>query len=92
MAETIWKHGYCNTIQESFGNTLVTTVLAYIPKKTLTPQQAIELIRDAGGVAVLAHPGLTQRDHVMKTWENTVCRELKYTTRHTYPANRYKIP
>ena len=34
--------------------------------KTLNPQQAIELIIDAGGVAVLAHPGLTQRDHVIE--------------------------
>lgn len=29
---------------------------AYVEKKALTPQQAVDLIRGAGGVAVLAHP------------------------------------
>jgi len=65
VAETIWKHGYCNTIQESFWKYIGDNGPAYVPKKTLTPQQTIESIRDAGGVAVLAHPGLTQRDHVI---------------------------
>ena len=66
VAEVIWKHGYCNTILESFSKYIGDHGPAYVPKKTLTPQQAIELIREAGGVAVLAHPGLTQRDHVIE--------------------------
>jgi len=66
VAEVIWKHGYCNTILESFSKYIGDHGPAYVPKKTLTPQQAIELIREAGGVAVLAHPGLSQRDHVIE--------------------------
>ncbi|MEK7291211.1 MAG: transcription antitermination factor NusB [Planctomycetota bacterium] len=66
MAETIWKHGYCNTIIDAFTRYIGDKAPAYIPKKTLNPQQAIELIIGAGGVAVLAHPGLTQRDHVIE--------------------------
>lgn len=66
VAETIWKHGYCDTIIESFSKYIGDNKPAYVPKKTLTPQQAIELIRDAGGVPVLAHPGLTQRDNVIE--------------------------
>lgn len=31
---------------------------AYVPRTSLTPFQAIEAIREAGGVAVLAHPNL----------------------------------
>ncbi|HYY81219.1 MAG TPA: PHP domain-containing protein [Actinomycetes bacterium] len=31
---------------------------AYVPKPAVTPVEAVELIRGAGGVAVLAHPGL----------------------------------
>ncbi|KKO20094.1 MAG: transcription antitermination factor NusB [Candidatus Brocadia sp.] len=65
VAETLWKHGYCATIIESFTKYIGDNKPAYVPKKTLTSQQAIELIRDAGGVAVLAHPGLTQRDHII---------------------------
>lgn len=66
VAETLLKHGYCNTIVESFSKYIRDNGPAYVPKKTLTPQQAIELIIGAHGVAVLAHPGLTQRDHVIK--------------------------
>lgn len=66
VAETLWKHGYCTTLVESFSRYIGDTGPAYVPKKTLTPQQAIELIRDAHGVAVLAHPGLAQKDHIIE--------------------------
>ena len=66
IAETIWTRGYCDTIIESFTRYIGDNGPAYVPKKTLTPRQAIELIRDAQGVAVLAHPGLTRRDHVIE--------------------------
>ncbi|TVM03763.1 MAG: transcription antitermination factor NusB [Candidatus Brocadia sp. WS118] len=66
VAEMIWQHGYCSTILESFSKYIGDNKPAYVPKKTLTSQQAIELIRDAGGVSVLAHPGLTQRDNVIE--------------------------
>lgn len=35
---------------------------AYEPKHALSPQDGVALIRAAGGVAVLAHPGLSTRD------------------------------
>ena len=66
VAETIWKHGYCKTMAEVFSRYIGDHGPAYVPKKTLTPQQAIELIKDAGGASALAHPGLTQRDQVIE--------------------------
>ncbi|MEK6729333.1 MAG: transcription antitermination factor NusB [Planctomycetota bacterium] len=66
IAETIWKHGYCKTMAEVFSRYIGDHGPAYVPKKTLTPQQAIELIKDAGGASALAHPGLTQRDQVIE--------------------------
>lgn len=35
---------------------------AYVPKHALSPADGVSLIADAGGVAVLAHPGLSTRD------------------------------
>ena len=35
---------------------------AYVPKHALDPADGVRLIRDAGGVAVLAHPGLSLVD------------------------------
>lgn len=66
IAETILKHGYCKTMAEVFSRYIGDNGPAYVPKKTLTPQQAIELIREASGVAVLAHPGLTLREQVIE--------------------------
>ncbi|NUO08448.1 MAG: transcription antitermination factor NusB [Candidatus Brocadia sp.] len=66
VAEILWKHGHCDTIIESFFKYIGDNKPAYVPKKTLTPQQAIELIIDTGGVPVLAHPGLTKRDNVIE--------------------------
>lgn len=65
VAEVIWRHGYCSTIVEAFIKYIGDNCPAYVPKKTLNPQQAIELITNAQGAAVLAHPGLTQKDHII---------------------------
>lgn len=35
---------------------------AYVPKHALSPEDGVALISDAGGVAVLAHPGISTRD------------------------------
>jgi hypothetical protein len=35
---------------------------AYIPKRVMTPHDTVELIRDAGGVSVIAHPVWIERD------------------------------
>ncbi|KXS45515.1 MAG: PHP domain-containing protein [Candidatus Frackibacter sp. T328-2] len=39
---------------------------AYVPKAQLTPKEAIEIINRAGGVSVLAHPGLLKDDQLVK--------------------------
>jgi predicted metal-dependent phosphoesterase TrpH len=38
---------------------------AYVPKRTLHPAGAIELVKRAGGVPVLAHPGSLRRDDLI---------------------------
>jgi predicted metal-dependent phosphoesterase TrpH len=37
----------------------------YVPKAKLTPAEAIGLVHEAGGVAVMAHPALTDRDNMI---------------------------
>jgi 3',5'-nucleoside bisphosphate phosphatase len=44
--------------QEVFDRYLADGALAYVPKHAVRPETAVELLRAAGGVAVLAHPGL----------------------------------
>lgn len=57
FAKLLIDKGYASTTQEVFDNYLASGKAAYFPKKRLTPQDSIELIRNAGGFPVLAHPG-----------------------------------
>ena len=38
---------------------------AYVPKKNFTPDQAIGLIHDAGGLAMLAHPAIDDKERYL---------------------------
>lgn len=59
FAKALLKKGIVNSIQEAFDRYLATGKPLYHPKEVLTPQKAISLLHQAGGIAVMAHPGLT---------------------------------
>jgi predicted metal-dependent phosphoesterase TrpH len=48
--------------QEAFDGWLCDGGLAWVPKHAIAPVDGVRLIRGAGGVSVLAHPGLSTRD------------------------------
>src|SRR5262249_32111474 len=48
--------GYAESIQDAFNRFLSKGAPAYVEKKRFSPERAIALIREAGGIAVLAHP------------------------------------
>ena len=56
MAEFLMRKGYTSSIQESFDRYLGEGGLYYLPKRRISIRQAVEVIRHAGGVSVLAHP------------------------------------
>jgi predicted metal-dependent phosphoesterase TrpH len=56
LARAMVNRGYVQSTQEAFDKYLADGAPGYAPKKVLTPREAIELIHDAGGVAVWAHP------------------------------------
>jgi len=58
VADALHRAGYVNSFDEAFQRYIGFHGPAYVPKKNLTPPEAIELIHDAGGLAVLAHPGI----------------------------------
>jgi predicted metal-dependent phosphoesterase TrpH len=61
VAQAMLARGYVGTVREAFDRYLGTGKPAYVSHDKLEPRQACDLIRRAGGVAVLAHPGF-QRD------------------------------
>ena len=58
IAAALVKKGAVATRQEAFDKYLATGKPLYTPKDALSPAAAARLIHDAGGIAVMAHPGL----------------------------------
>lgn len=62
LANLLIKKGIVSNIKVAFEKYLSEGALAYAPKYKISTQEAIELIHRAKGVAVLAHPMLTNID------------------------------
>jgi predicted metal-dependent phosphoesterase TrpH len=58
IAQAMVEAGYAEDINDAFDRYLRTGGPAFVGRPKLTPEDAIDLIHEAGGVAVLAHPGL----------------------------------
>jgi hypothetical protein len=65
LAEAMVKHGFVSSYNEAFDEYLTLGGPVYVPKAKLSPSEAIDLIHEAGGVAVMAHPALTDRDVII---------------------------
>ncbi|HSH69535.1 MAG TPA: PHP domain-containing protein [Deferrisomatales bacterium] len=62
FAAVLLAKGVVRSNQEAFDRFLGRGAPAYLDKARLDPEAACRLVHDAGGVAVLAHPGLVERD------------------------------
>jgi 3',5'-nucleoside bisphosphate phosphatase len=65
IAEVLMEKGIVKTMQEAFDEYLAKGAKAYANPPRITPEEAIDLILAAGGVPVLAHPGLYQDNELV---------------------------
>ena len=65
IAQALIKAGHVETIAEAFERFLGEDGPAYVPHQGAHPATVVELIRLAGGVASLAHPGYTKKDDII---------------------------
>jgi predicted metal-dependent phosphoesterase TrpH len=73
IARVLMNKRYVTSAKEAFDRYLADGASAYVPRDLPTPQEAIAIIRAAGGVPVLAHPSwLDRSDGIYK-----ICEELK---------------
>ena len=56
IARVLVRKGYVSSVKQAFERYLGQGVRAYVDRERLAPRRALELIRAAGGIAVLAHP------------------------------------
>ena len=65
VAQAMVDRGYVKSVREAFDRYLSLNGPANVPRKRLTPVEAVRIIRRARGVPVLAHPGLANRDELI---------------------------
>ena len=65
IARALVEAGYVRGMGGAFGKYLVRGAPTYVPRHKLTPFQAVDIILQAGGVPVLAHPGTNKHDEMI---------------------------
>jgi len=66
VAEILLRHGYVSTRAEAFDRYIGPKDPGFVPGSTLSPTVVIRMIRDAGGIPVLAHPVYVKHDALIE--------------------------
>lgn len=62
IATLLQRKGYVSTRREAFLKYIGDTGCAFVKRERISPEECIQLIRNAGGLPVMAHPYQTQLD------------------------------
>jgi 3',5'-nucleoside bisphosphate phosphatase len=65
VARALVAAGLCANLDEAFERFLKKNRPAWVPKFKMSGEEALDLIHQAGGLAVMAHPGLNRTDQVI---------------------------
>ena len=66
IARGLVQTGAVASVQQAFDEYLAVGRPAFVPRRTITAERAVQVIHDAGGIAVLAHPfSVYQLDRVL---------------------------
>jgi predicted metal-dependent phosphoesterase TrpH len=88
IARVMLERGYVKTVREAFDRYLAAGKPAHVPRRKLTPEDAVRLLRRAGGAPVFAHPGLADRDALIPSMVEAGLMGIEcYYSEHS-PAQR----
>ncbi len=65
LAQELYRKGYVSSIKEAFRLYIGEGRPCYVKKERLSPQEAITMIRELGGISVVAHPYLMGDDNII---------------------------
>ncbi|MBW4828748.1 MAG: PHP domain-containing protein [Clostridiaceae bacterium] len=65
IARALIKKGYVKNMNQAFNKFLDKGKPAYVKRYKLTIENAINLIHNIGGIAIIAHPGLIEREEII---------------------------
>lgn len=66
IAEVLVRKGFATDFRDAFNRYLKQGAAAYVQVQRIHPAEAVRWIHEAGGTAVIAHPGLYGRDHLVE--------------------------
>lgn len=90
VARALMENGYITTVEEGFIKLLGRGQPAFVPRYEFSPVEAMQLIKEAGGIAVLAHPGLIRDpDKIKKVIELGIEGLEVYYPQHEEEQSRY---
>jgi hypothetical protein len=91
LASALVRKGHAANHNEAFQRWIGSGRPGYVPRKLFSLRDAIDIIREAGGVAVIAHPGLTRRDELIEYLVRLGVRGLEvYHPKHDFvDVSRY---
>ena len=87
VADALRKKKIVNSRQEGFRRYLVPGQVGYVPSAGVSVVEAIAEIKKAGGLAVMAHPGLVQEAWDFPKWKEAGLDGLEVF----YPAHSYTL-
>ena len=89
VARALVQAGHCKSHDEAFERFLKKDRPAWVPKAKMSALEAIELIHQAGGLAVMAHPALNRADHLIAALAQAGLDGLEcFHTKHSASATR----
>jgi len=90
LARTLVTEGFANSIYEAFGKYIGEHSPAYVCGFRFNPAEAIKLIRDYGGIAILAHPYILKKDDLISLFVEQGLRGLEvYYPEHSKAMTRH---
>ena len=86
IAKAITNAGGTNSVIEAYANYIHDDSPVYVQRKTVSPQDAVEIIYDAGGIPVIAHP------HDLDIAEDLIKELMQYGLRGIEAYHRKHSP
>lgn len=92
VARALVNAGLVGSLDEAFERFLKKGRPAWVPKKKMSSAAAIELVHQAGGLAVMAHPGLNRTDSVIPNLVESGLDGIEcFHTKHSYAMSEHYL-
>lgn len=92
VARALIQRKVCSNVDEAFERFLKKNRPGWVPKQKISAPDALELIHQAGGLAILAHPGLARSEEAIPALIEAGIDGLEcFHTRHSSAVSEYYV-